>query len=256
MEPDHVFISAAEWPDDIKGQKWTNFNILHFTNYPVIDPNFEGSDIKTAVDNVTLAFNECHDTLSKPIDDLTVIPKSICMRLMIHLLGDIHQPLHTATLFSKEFPSGDMGGNLFKVIFPASTSMNELHAFWDSTAKKYSGSIKVPLTDNHYDQLQEIAFNITGKWNRANLSEELKKKTFNEWTAESGKLAYEVAYDKLKLQSGTKLTLEYQQMAQDLIDKQLVLGGLRLADTLSLVLSSEPSPIIEDMLKHLLRNMN
>ena len=50
MEPDHEFISAAEWPDDIKGANWKSFNPLHFVNVPVIDPGFKG-EIKTSVTN-------------------------------------------------------------------------------------------------------------------------------------------------------------------------------------------------------------
>jgi len=52
MEPGHEFISAAEWPDDIKGQNWKSFNPLHFVNVPVIDPSFTG-EIKTSDTNST-----------------------------------------------------------------------------------------------------------------------------------------------------------------------------------------------------------
>jgi hypothetical protein len=142
MEPDYPFISAAEWPDDIKGQKWANFNNLHFLNYPVIDPSFHG-DISTSVDNATFAFNSCSDAISNTKGDISIIGKSICMRFIIHLMGDIHQPLHTATLFSDKFPTGDMGGNLFEISYPALKSLNELHAFWDSTANNYSAKYQV-----------------------------------------------------------------------------------------------------------------
>lgn len=142
MEPNYAFIAAAEWPDDIKGQGWKNFNILHFLNYPVIDPSFKGS-IKTSADNATFAFNECNNVLTKSSGKISEIGKSMCMRLLIHIVGDIHQPLHTATLFSDIFPNGDMGGNLFKINYPSKKSLDELHAYWDSTANNYSASIKV-----------------------------------------------------------------------------------------------------------------
>lgn len=141
MEPTYAFIAAAEWPDDIKGQQWSTFNILHFLNYPVIDPDFKGT-ISTSVDNATFAFNECNNVLTKAKGDAAVIGKSLCMRLLIHIIGDIHQPLHTAALFSSKFPKGDMGGNLFEIIYPAK-KYGELHAYWDDTAHKYSSSIRV-----------------------------------------------------------------------------------------------------------------
>ena len=35
------------------------------------------------------------------------------MRFLIHLIGDIHQPLHMAALVDERFPSGDKGGNAY-----------------------------------------------------------------------------------------------------------------------------------------------
>lgn len=29
------------------------------------------------------------------------------MRFLVHLIGDIHQPLHVINYFSEEFPNGD-----------------------------------------------------------------------------------------------------------------------------------------------------
>jgi hypothetical protein len=46
-----------------------------------------------------------------------------------HLVGDIHQPLHAASRFTKNHPDGDAGGNL--VVFCAKPCRDELHAYWD-----------------------------------------------------------------------------------------------------------------------------
>jgi hypothetical protein len=45
----------------------------------------------------------------------------------MHLVGDVHQPLHCTTRVSRGNPDGDSGGNLVKL----NGSPNELHAFWD-----------------------------------------------------------------------------------------------------------------------------
>lgn len=39
------------------------------------------------------------------------LDKARQLRFLIHMVGDIHQPLHAATLYSNEFPRGDLGGN-------------------------------------------------------------------------------------------------------------------------------------------------
>ena len=48
-----------------------------------------------------------------------------------HLVGDVHQPLHDTSRFTKNHTSGDQGGNLVLICTkPGCTG--ELHAYWDS----------------------------------------------------------------------------------------------------------------------------
>jgi S1/P1 Nuclease len=47
-----------------------------------------------------------------------------------HLVGDVHQPLHDSTRFTKNHPDGDQGGNLVPIC-NAPTCSAELHAYWD-----------------------------------------------------------------------------------------------------------------------------
>jgi len=37
--------------------------------------------------------------------------KEIYLTWLLHLIGDIHQPLHCTAVFSEQFPNGDKGGN-------------------------------------------------------------------------------------------------------------------------------------------------
>ena len=46
-----------------------------------------------------------------------------------HLVGDVHQPLHATSRFTKDHPAGDNGGN--SLHFCAAPCTDELHAFWD-----------------------------------------------------------------------------------------------------------------------------
>jgi hypothetical protein len=45
-----------------------------------------------------------------------------------HMVGDVHQPLHSTSRFTKNHPKGDEGGNL--VCF-SENCKDELHAYWD-----------------------------------------------------------------------------------------------------------------------------
>ncbi len=62
------------------------------------------------------------------------------MRYLIHILGDIHQPLHASTLVSKRFPNGDQGGNLFLIKY--NQNIDNLHKLFDSGAAVLDVEIK------------------------------------------------------------------------------------------------------------------
>jgi hypothetical protein len=56
--------------------------------------------------------------------------KSFALRLLIHYIGDIHQPLHAATRLDNNYPKGDAGGNFFPL--PEKLTAKNLHSVWDS----------------------------------------------------------------------------------------------------------------------------
>ena len=150
---------------------------------------------------------------------------------MIHIIGDIHQPLHTSALFSAEFPKGDLGGNLFEIIYLKKKSYKELHEFWDAIVDQFS-SIQVPLTEASYQKLQGYAQNLTAEYPRSSLVSELNKKTVDEWVNEGGEKARTSAYWNQKIKSGDTLSDQYVTQGQNMARKQLALGGYRLADWL------------------------
>ena len=56
--------------------------------------------------------------------------KSFALCWLLHLVGDVHQPLHTAARFSRDLPDGDRGGN--SVLLPARNGDKDtLHLYWD-----------------------------------------------------------------------------------------------------------------------------
>ncbi|MDX1490155.1 MAG: S1/P1 nuclease [Pseudohongiellaceae bacterium] len=56
--------------------------------------------------------------------------KAVALSWMLHLIGDIHQPLHAGALVSRErFPDGDRGGNGIP------TAGGNLHAIWDQALR-------------------------------------------------------------------------------------------------------------------------
>ena len=57
--------------------------------------------------------------------------KAIALSWLFHLVGDVHQPLHTAQLFTVEYPNGHRGGNEICVRVTQARQPMDLHRFWD-----------------------------------------------------------------------------------------------------------------------------
>ena len=56
--------------------------------------------------------------------------KSYDVAWLEHLVGDVHQPLHSTSRFTVNHPEGDAGGNLVR--FCEAPCRDELHAYWDA----------------------------------------------------------------------------------------------------------------------------
>lgn len=85
--------------------------------------------------------------------------KALFARYLVHVVGDMHQPLHSVALFNSTFPSGDRGGNSIKIILPDKSSQN-LHSFWDAggfRVQNDSWSLSRPLNLQNLTVLKSVA---------------------------------------------------------------------------------------------------
>jgi hypothetical protein len=142
-----AFVLAATWPDVIKhapgyvndgdqpkgadaSQNVGYSDKLMHKYWHYIDMPFspDGTSLKQPVPpNAKTQIAAFRDVLKSPTasDDL----KSYDLVWLLHIVGDVHQPLHTTSRFDKDQPDGDRGGNL--VALRAPPCKDELHAFWD-----------------------------------------------------------------------------------------------------------------------------
>lgn len=81
--------------------------------------------------------------------------QSIALRLLIHFVGDLHQPLHSAERYNSQYLQGDMGGNKFKILKSVPSDPNNLHAVWDSVGYKYPGYNQNPISETKFDELKQ-----------------------------------------------------------------------------------------------------
>jgi hypothetical protein len=76
------------------------------------------------------------------------LAQSYALRLLIHYIGDIHQPFHAEAQYSSDYPTGDKGANLFTL--PSHYSVDELHAVWDYLLYSQHVNIKRPINSTYW----------------------------------------------------------------------------------------------------------
>lgn len=100
--------------DEIKSSGFNTMFNWHFIDTPFIPFKDVEAKLDWKADNSVLVMQDVLRVL-KQDKPYTVFMKVWSLRLLVHIIGDMHQPLHNTSLYSKAFPEGDMGGNLIKV---------------------------------------------------------------------------------------------------------------------------------------------
>src|SRR6185295_5035031 len=124
------FINASHWADDHRPfPEFDSFKILHFIDKPF---STDGTPLPPSpTPNIVTALEENVNILKTSTDKDA---QAQALRLIIHFVGDIHQPLHCAARVDKAHPDGDLGGNLVSLMVPGANGQlkkTNLHSFWD-----------------------------------------------------------------------------------------------------------------------------
>ncbi len=179
--------------------------------------------------NVIQAIKLCEDRLGNPhISDRT---KALYLCWLCHLVGDLHQPLHSSALFSRvQFPQGDKGGNSIRV---GTGNGSKLHSRWD---RLLGGTVAFNRVQSRAAELSnDSAMQRLGAEAAAALSPET-------WLDESHTVAKDVVYTEEILEAVTEaefnrdedvevipLDDEYFETAGAAARKRVVQAGYRLA---------------------------
>jgi hypothetical protein len=230
-----AFMRAGTWPDFIKGAKgYTNDKdatgpdaarnigytdkLQHrYWHYKDLPFSPDGTPTKDPTSpNAGTQIDAFRAVLSDPgaSDDL----KSYDLTWLIHLVGDVHQPLHATSRFTAATPNGDEGGNLVCVGAKVNGRCPTLHAAWDDllgTSKTATAAIaaakKLPTPSGTPDLLTAT------------------------WLTESEQAAEGRVYVS-PIQAGTgpyTLTKAYRTAARSTARERVALAGARLAAVLN-----------------------
>jgi hypothetical protein len=145
--------------------------------------------------------------------------KSYDLMWLLHLVGDLHQPLHAVTRVCHSQPQGDDGGNRIRLC--ALPCRDELHGFWDGALGDDEDPIGL-IIDARLVQMP------TGP--NASILDPAK------WAAESFALARSDVYRApIGLGAGPfTVTGSYVQNAQRLATERVGLAAARLANVLKM----------------------
>lgn len=157
-----LFQQASVWPDliqDVSDEVREEYHrgTWHYINLPVFLTKKDKKELIGSLDqNISMEFTPPlrpglnivqaleGNLLVWRNDNATDSEKAIALCWILHLTGDIHQPLHNVALFSAAwFPKGDRGGNSVEV--EREPENTNLHAVWDGQMR--SDKIPVMSTD-------------------------------------------------------------------------------------------------------------
>tara|TARA_B110000858_G_scaffold175732_1_gene209337 strand:+ start:18918 stop:19919 length:1002 start_codon:yes stop_codon:yes gene_type:complete len=176
---------------------------------------------EASADNIMLALD--FNTALLANSQAPMPQRAVALCWVLHLVGDIHQPLHAGSLYSKKrFSHGDRGGN------GIDTEDRNLHARWDRALS--SSGIKTNLEailKQHSKRLEKLPEQDDGDWSL--------------WMMESRALLLKSVYTKemksaIALTDGSserlrKFTLDdnYVETIEKQARLRLALAGRRLA---------------------------
>jgi hypothetical protein len=231
-----LFELMARWPDDARGGPFDHPE-WHYA-VRVVSP--VGGVLRFVTGEAEQAFGT--QMASAARRDAPAAERAVALCWIMHLAGDIQQPLHTATWVSLRFPRSDRAGTVgFVRAAPGGPAM-QLHAYWDDALDR-SGPLQ-PAVD-------ALAAAATARFPRAALAElapgPVGAPSFRAWMDEGVALARSHVYRDEALDlapdsaAAPVLAAAYGASARALALRRLALAGYRIADALRAALAGGPA---------------
>ncbi|MDQ6756490.1 MAG: S1/P1 nuclease [Bacteroidota bacterium] len=201
----------ANWADYIKSDTTHQWDSVSKWHYVDIAGNLPKDSFVIALKNLT--GKNLYTQIPEMIKEiknrsLPIQQRQIALRLLIHFIGDLHQPLHVGR-------PEDEGGNKITVYwFDRKTN---LHSVWDASLIDFQ---QYSYTE-YANQLDIASLAEENKWKRTSL---------DDWFYESHSIADKI-YSLTPAES--KLSYRYNYLFKSDLDNQLLKGGIRLAKILN-----------------------
>jgi hypothetical protein len=201
---------SSNWADFIKSD--TAYNYLSPWHYVNVKQGLSQTEFNSVLarDTIADAFTKLNFLIGELKNkQLPSDKKQMYLRLLIHIVGDIHQPLHVGR-------QEDLGGNRIRVLwFGDSTN---LHSVWDD---KMIASQDLSYTE-YVKAINHCTKEQRKEWQQQSLSE-----WFYDSYLKAGKVYSSVS------QSNQRLSFRYNYDHIAMLNDQLMKAGVRLAGLLN-----------------------
>lgn len=219
-----LFLESARWPDDIR-QSPHDRPTWHYRLRPITGP---GAAHGAALDAIALNANVLADPAAPAAD------RAVALCWLMHVVPDIHQPLHSAERYGPAWPQGDQAGSKVFVLDPQTSKPISLHWYWDDAISR----------DGTADAAFARARALTAQHPRARMK--LGATEPQAWLDESHALAKSLAYrpdapTAASAETAQPASPAYATAAQAAAEERLTKAGYRLADLLARLMA-EPKP--------------
>lgn len=197
--------SVANFADEIKADStYRKFSAWHYVNFPADKKYTEVEPSKYG--DVVIGIQKCIAIIKN--DSSEDQERAFYLKMLIHLLGDLHQPMHVGRL-------EDKGGNDIQLQWFNRGS--NLHKIWDAN-----------MIDDYGMSYTELAASLP-KLSK-NQMKQINEGGLLDWVEESQDIANKL-YESVEV--GEKLYYRYSYVWWDTVESQLQKGGLRLAKVLN-----------------------
>lgn len=239
-----LFMIASTWADIVRDKKFkSRYAKYHHGTWHYLNSFWRESDGKVEIVSELKADEQnaverlfAFDKIVRDgaADDAD---KAIALAWILHIGGDIHQPLHDSGRVTRYDPKGDQGGNLF-IVSPKGASGDDrvtLHWYWDSIVGR-----NIPRDDDACDSeyLPAIADRMMKKHPFAKMQNRLAIGKFDEWQQEGFRIASTKVYPK-SLKFNEMPSEQYKKMAFEIAEEQIALAGYRLGEMMNQIFGSQ-----------------
>jgi hypothetical protein len=157
--------------------------------------------------------------------------RAIALAWVLHLVGDIHQPLHCSARVTSTELQGDRGGNLF-LLDTTGTNSRNLHSYWDGIL-----SLAFTKTAAESDEtlINRIAQTILTHHPKTKVQSRFKLGEIEAWSKEGLDCAKRSVYPSWLHRYETP-SKKYRKRAYRAAESAIALAGYRLAEMLNRLL--------------------